>query len=43
MSATETIPLTRILPKKRRVLQTDATDHAFVKKLIWFYFILLAF
>ena len=43
MSATETIPLTRILPKKRRVLQTDATDHAFVKKLIWFYFILLLF
>jgi hypothetical protein len=43
MSATETIPRTRTLPEKRSFTQAVATDHTFVKKLIWFYFILLLF
>lgn len=43
MSATETIPRTRTLPEKRSFTQAVATDHTFVKNLIWFYFILLLF
>jgi hypothetical protein len=43
MSATETIPLTKTLPPKRSFTHAIVTDHTFVKKLIWVYFILLLF
>ena len=44
MSTTKTIiRLPRNLPKKRLVPQAVATDHAFIKKLIWAYFLLLLF
>src|SRR6056300_708715 len=43
MSATETIPLPRNLPKRKVVSQAVAADYAFIKKLIWVYFFLLLF
>ena len=43
MTATETIPMPRNLPRKKIVLQTVTTDHDFIKKLIWGYFFLLLF
>jgi len=43
MSATETISLPRNLPKRKVVSQDVASDHAFIKKLIWAYFFLLLF
>jgi hypothetical protein len=43
MSTTETISLPRNLPKRMVVSQAVATDYAFIKKLIWAYFLLLLF
>ena len=43
MSTTETISLPRNLPNRKVVSQAGATDHAFIKKLIWAYFLLLLF
>ena len=43
MSTTETISLPRNLPKRKVVSQAVATDYAFIKKLIWAYFLLLLF
>ena len=43
MSTTETISLPRNLPKRKVVSQALATDYAFIKKLIWAYFLLLLF
>ena len=43
MSTTETISLPRDLPKKTVIPLKVATDYAFIKKLIWAYFILLLF
>jgi hypothetical protein len=43
MSTAETISLPRNLPKRKVVSQAVATDHAFIKKLIWAYFLLLLF
>ena len=43
MSATETISLPRNLPKRKVLSQAVATDYAFIKKLIWAYFLLLLF
>ena len=43
MSTTETISLQRNLPKRKMVSKSAATDYAFIKKLIWAYFILLLF
>ena len=43
MSATETISLPKNLPKRKVVSQAVASDHAFIKKLIWAYFFLLLF
>jgi hypothetical protein len=43
MSTTETISLPRNLPKRKVVSRAVATDYAFIKKLIWTYFLLLLF
>jgi hypothetical protein len=43
MSTTETISLPRNLQKKRVTPRAVATDFAFIKKLIWAYFLLLLF
>ena len=43
MSTTETISLQRNLPKRKMVSKSAATDYAFIKKLIWAYFLLLLF
>ena len=43
MSTTETMSLPRNLPQRRVVSQAVATDYAFIKKLIWVYFLLLLF
>ena len=43
MSTTETISLPRNLPKRKVVSQAVASDYAFIKKLIWAYFLLLLF
>jgi hypothetical protein len=43
MSTTETISLPRNLPKKKVVSQSVVSDYAFIKKLIWAYFLLLLF
>ena len=43
MSTTETFSLPRNLPKKKVVSQSVASDYAFIKKLIWAYFLLLLF
>ena len=43
MSATETIPLPRNPTKKKVVSQALVSDYAFIKKLIWAYFLLLLF
>ena len=41
MSTTETISLPRNLPKIKILSQAVTTDYAFIKKLIWAYFLLL--
>jgi hypothetical protein len=43
MSTTETISLPRNLPKRMVVSRAVASDYAFIKKLIWAYFLLLLF
>ena len=43
MSTTETISIPRNLPMRKVVSRGVATDHAFIKKLIWAYFLLLLF
>ena len=43
MSTTETISLPRNLPNRKVVSQAVASDYAFIKKLIWAYFVLLLF
>jgi len=43
MSTTESISLPRNVPKRKVVSQAAATDYAFIKKLIWAYFLLLLF
>ena len=43
MSTTEAISLPRNLPKRKVVSQAVASDYAFIKKLIWAYFLLLLF
>jgi len=43
MSTTQTISPTKNLPKRKVFLIAVATDHAFIKKLIWAYFFLLLF
>ena len=43
MSTTETIYIPRNSPKRKVVSQAVATDYAFIKKLIWVYFLLLLF
>ena len=43
MSTTETISLQRNLPNRKMVSKSAATDYAFIKKLIWAYFLLLLF
>ncbi|MDA9110502.1 hypothetical protein N9J62_01145 [bacterium] len=43
MSTTKTISLPRNLPKRKVLSQAVATDYAFIKKLIWAYFLLLLF
>ena len=43
MSTTETISLPINLPKRKIVSQSAATNYAFIKKLIWAYFLLLLF
>ena len=43
MSTTETISLQRNLPKRKMVSKSAVTDYAFIKKLIWAYFLLLLF
>lgn len=43
MSTTGTISLPRNLPKRKVVSRAVATDYAFIKKLIWAYFLLLLF
>ena len=43
MSTTQTISLPRNLPKRKVVSRAVATDYAFIKKLIWTYFLLLLF
>ena len=43
MNTTETISLPRNLPKKKVVSQSVVSDYAFIKKLIWAYFLLLLF
>ena len=43
MSTTETISLPRNPPNRKLVTQAVATDYAFIKKLIWAYFLLLLF
>ena len=43
MSTTKIISLPKKLPKRKVVLQAVATNHAFIKKLIWVYFFLLLF
>jgi len=43
MSTKETIFLKRNLPKRKVVSQAVVTDYAFIKKLIWVYFLLLLF
>ena len=43
MSTTETIALPKNLPKNRVTPKAVATNHAFIKKLIWAYFLLLLF
>ena len=43
MSTTDTISLPRNLPRRKVVSQAVATDYAFIKKLIWVYFLLLLF
>ena len=43
MSTTETISLPRNPPKRKVVSHAVVTDHAFIKKLIWVYFLLLLF
>ena len=43
MSTTKTISLTRNVPKRKMVSQSATTDYAFIKKLIWVYFLLLLF
>jgi hypothetical protein len=43
MSTTETISLPRNLPKRKVVSRAVASDYAFIKKLIWVYFLLLLF
>ena len=43
MSANETISLPRNLPKRKVFSQALVTDHVFIKKLIWVYFLLLLF
>ena len=43
MSTTETISLPRNLPKRKVVSRAVASDYAFIKKLIWAYFLLLLF
>jgi len=43
MSTTETISLPKNLPNRKVVSQAVATNYAFIKKLIWAYFLLLLF
>ena len=43
MSTTKTISLPRNLPKRKVFPQSVATDYAFIKKLLWAYFLLLLF
>jgi len=43
MRTTEAISLPRNLPNRKVVSQAVASDHAFIKKLIWAYFLLLLF
>ena len=43
MSTTKAISLPRNLPKRKVALQAVASDYAFIKKLIWAYFLLLLF
>ena len=43
MSTTQTIALPKNLPKKKLASQAVATEHTFIKKLIWAYFFLLLF
>ena len=43
MSTTRTISLPRNLPRGKVVSHAEVTDHAFIKKLIWCYFLLLLF
>lgn len=43
MSVTETIPLNRSFPKRKLGAFVASTDYAFIKKLIWTYFLLLLF
>ena len=43
MSTTKTISLRRNVPKGKMVSQSATTDYAFIKKLIWVYFLLLLF
>ena len=43
MSTTETISLPKNLPKKRVAPKAVTSNHAFIKKLIWAYFLFLLF
>ncbi len=43
MRTTEAISLPRNQPKRKVVSQGEASDYAFIKKLIWSYFLLLLF
>ena len=43
MSTTETISCQEIYPKRKVGSRAVATDYAFIKKLIWAYFLLLLF
>jgi len=43
MSTTKSISLRRNVPKGKMVSQSATTDYAFIKKLIWVYFLLLLF
>jgi len=43
MSTTKSISLSRNLPKKKFVSQAVTTNYAFIKKLIWTYFLVLLF
>ena len=43
MSTTKTISLPRNVPKGKMVSQSATTDYAFIKKLLWLYFLLLLF